>query len=233
MSPKRHRSGEIHSSRRSRRKRQRTYSEDDDEPSSPQATNSRPRTFSQGDTKDMAKRLHRTSGSYQPGRHVSVDLNRIELDRGKLPYEIRHSSWFCQGRVFRITEEAEDSFIRGRTLIVIGQSMSASICLSLCGHPDITGKESSWFFESHIPLHSADAKAAKRLRDDQWSSIEIEMLSDRRLKSDTWTNCEHLWTIMHCVRVAAIGQVEGPQLKELLQNSVEIFVRMTRRQNVF
>ena len=159
---------------------------------------------------NLADATHRSSHSYY--RQPHQDGMTVEAVPTKL-FRPRDLSWFHQRRVFQVAKHCPDSYIRGRTMVVLSTSGQASTCLALESHPDIYGSEDQDFFRTHRPVYKATSNPPQ-VPPNAGSPFAIEM-KHFDLRADTWMNCLNNWNIETSVEVAHIGSLHQDHWKLL------------------
>ncbi|KAI1085385.1 hypothetical protein F5B20DRAFT_1281 [Whalleya microplaca] len=99
----------------------------------------------------------------------------------------------------------------------------AVLCLSLCNHQDVSGREGSKFFNSHVRVYAADSSAPDKYTPIQRGSIGIWLSSGLHFLESVWINCQLPWAVQpSTVSIADIGYLETGQLNRLKKEYCEV-----------
>lgn len=167
---------------------------------------------------------------YRHDSRVTIHFTKLQ----SLDYQAcRDMHFYHPGRVFIVSPLDKDIHLAGRTMIVLAMTdHGAALCLSLCNHPDVSGREGEKFFNSHTRVTVfglPQPQDALRLQPgiSQRPTIMIYLKAGLDLMGSVWVNCQHPWTVQgSVVAVADAGYMHHEDRMTLTKEYLDVQKRM-------
>lgn len=143
----------------------------------------------------------------------------------------RDTHFYHFGRVFVVSPRDKDAHLAGRTMIVLAPTdHGAAVCLSLCRHPDVSGREDHKFFRSHLKIAVFGSPQSQAISELQRRTIKIILTKGLAQLDNVWVNCQLPWTVqMPAVAVADAGYLQNSDWKTLNAEYLDIQTDMLAR----
>lgn len=163
-----------------------------------------------------------------------------------------HRTWFTPGRIFLVQqkEPESDRTINRKAMVVIATSYhDAAICLSLCVHSDLNGKEEA-LYKTHMHvtknsealLHDPRVYGSSRTENDpmiemvrpsfKFPDIKIKVYDNDNmsLHPHSFLSLEHTYTILHnVVPIIPVGDIDGDGENIVVEEHLKVYEAAVKR----